>query len=365
MNKTWNLCVAVLIVTGLAMSSCSEGPKRFRRLVVYSPHGLEILQDLARLFEAQHQHEEVGIRAASYNIPSHSILRQIEEERVQPRCDVWWGGSALMFMEAKAGGLLDPCPAAEVATHLSLDLRDPDYYWLGTFVLPAVIVYNKAAIPDWEAPRDWDDLLNPKWKGRILIQDPVTTDVMAQIFCALIQTRSGGTGNPEAGYEWLRNLESNVLTHTANTEHLFAELNEGKQAALTIWTLSDVVVQRHRYNYNLGYVIPESGTPVLTEGVALIRGSSHLETGKLFVEFVTSADMQLYMADPKNGYYRIPTRNDLGDRLPEWLKGVDVRDMLRKMPIDWSIVRRDRAEWIKYWDEQIRNKNLPEDKSVG
>ena len=99
--------------------------------------------------------------------------------------------------------------------------------------------------------------------------------------------------------------------------------------------------------------------------MALIRGCSHLETGKEFVEFVTSADMQLYLADPKSGYYRIPTRDDLGDRLPGWLKGVDVRDMLRKMPIDWNIVRRDRAEWIKYWDEKIRNKDLPRETPVG
>jgi len=357
--------MAVLIGIGLVVSGCSKGPRRYHHLVVYSPHGLEIVQDIAQRFELQHQNDEIGIRTASFSIPSHAILRQIEEERVQPRCDVWWGGSSLMFMEAKADGLLDPCPAAEVAAHLSLDLRDPDYYWLGTFVLPAVIVYNKAAIPDWEAPRDWEDLLNPKWKGRILIQDPVISEAMGQIFAALIQARSGSSGNPDAGYEWLRNLESNVLAHTENTDHLFARLNEGNPAAITIWTLPDVVVQRHRYNYNLGYVIPESGTPVLTEGVALIRGCSHLETGKEFVEFVTSADMQLYLADPKSGYYRIPTRDDLGDRLPGWLKGVDVRDMLRKMPIDWNIVRRDRAEWIKYWDEKIRNKDLPRETPIG
>jgi len=35
------------------------------------------------------------------------------------------------------------------------------------------------------------------------------------------------------------------------------------------------------------------------------------------------------------------------------------------MPIDWNIVRRDRAEWIKYWDEKIRNKDLPRETPVG
>ena len=45
-----------------------------------------------------------------------------------------------------------------------------------------MLVYNSAAVPAAEAPQDWDDLLDPKWKGKILIRDPLASGTMRTVW---------------------------------------------------------------------------------------------------------------------------------------------------------------------------------------
>src|SRR3989304_7565212 len=46
-------------------------------------------------------------------------------------------------------------------------LRDHDGYWVGGFIAPMVLMYNTKLVTSKEAPASFEDLLDPKWKGRI------------------------------------------------------------------------------------------------------------------------------------------------------------------------------------------------------
>jgi len=53
--------------------------------------------------------------------------------------------------------------------------------------------------------------------------------------------------------------------------------------------------------------------------------------------------------------YRLPARNDLpADSLPEWVR--DVRSHMVVADMDWDLLARHGAEWMRYWDEQVRGK---------
>jgi len=45
-------------------------------------------------------------------------------------------------------------------------LKDHDGYWTSLYVRLYVIAYNTKLVSQREAPRDWWDLLDPKWKGK-------------------------------------------------------------------------------------------------------------------------------------------------------------------------------------------------------
>ncbi|MGH7847562.1 MAG: ABC transporter substrate-binding protein, partial [Candidatus Binatia bacterium] len=45
--------------------------------------------------------------------------------------------------------------------------KDPDGYWVASNINGLVVVYNTNLVSAAEAPKNWEDLLNPKWKGAI------------------------------------------------------------------------------------------------------------------------------------------------------------------------------------------------------
>jgi iron(III) transport system substrate-binding protein len=47
---------------------------------------------------------------------------------------------------------------------------DQQGYWLGLYLVPYAITYNTMLVPKGAAPKSFDDLLNPKWKGQISLE---------------------------------------------------------------------------------------------------------------------------------------------------------------------------------------------------
>jgi len=45
--------------------------------------------------------------------------------------------------------------------------KDPEGYWVASNINGIVVVYNTSLVSAAEAPKNWDDLLNPKWRGSI------------------------------------------------------------------------------------------------------------------------------------------------------------------------------------------------------
>ena len=98
------------------------------------------------------------------------------------------------------------------------------------------------------------------------------------------------------------------------------------------------------------YAVPASGTPVITDGIAIIRGAPNPEEAKRFYEFVTTPESPAYAATK---YYRIPVRTDL-DRaqLPGWMN-----EPFTRLEMDWELLRKNGGDWLRYWDTEIRDRN--------
>ena len=57
---------------------------------------------------------------------------------------------------------------------------------------PSGIMYNKNAVSAADAPKNWQDLLGPKWKGRIILTDPTSSPAFVDLWWA-VSRRNGGT----------------------------------------------------------------------------------------------------------------------------------------------------------------------------
>jgi len=89
---------------------------------------------------------------------------------------------------------------------------------------------------------------------------------------------------------------------------------------------------------------------VLTDAVAIIGNSKHPKAAEAFYEFVTNLQSSVLLA---HEHYRIPTRNDIPEKsLPKWISETKITPM----EIDWKVMGEKEAEWMKYWDENIKEK---------
>ncbi len=327
--------VTALIVLVLASGCSNDGREN---LVVYSPHGKEMLSAAEDAFEAKYPMIDVQW----LDMGGQDAFDRIRTERNNPQASIWWGGSSVAFDLAAKEGLLDKYEPSW-SDHVLDDARDAASFWFGTFYTPEVIAFNSTTLTRETAPQDWDELLDEKWADRILIRYPLQSATMRTIYGAMIQRQP----STEAGYNWLARLDLNVKTYTANPIQLYLGLARG-EGDVTVWNLPDIRLQADKNGYPFDYVFPSSGSPVLTDGIAVVAGAKNLTGARKFYEFVTSDSA---MVDQATRFYRIPVRNDLPmDTLPEWI----TRDKFKAMEIDWIELSEKGPKWMQFWDENIK-----------
>jgi iron(III) transport system substrate-binding protein len=278
---------------------------------------------------------------------SQEILDRIRSERGNPQADVWYGGPTVMFDRGVAESLLAPYRPSWADRVGPLGVGPDDLYW-PVYRTPAVIAYNAEAVTAADAPKDWDEVLEPQWRGKVLIRDPIASGTMRAIWGLFLVRSIAATGDTAAGMTFLRKLDGQTKAYALNPAILMERLSR-QEGVLTLWDLPDVLIDRSR-GLPLGYVFPTSGTVVIDDPIALVRGARQPEAAKLFIDYVGSVEGQLLAA---RAVFRLPARRDLPpDSVPDWVGEVE-RSMVTA-PMDWPRLARDGAEWMRYWDRHVR-----------
>lgn len=336
MSRSLTLCLALL-------TACSG--ERRTPLVIYSPHGRDLLGLFERRFEALHP--DVDVRWL--DMGSQEVYDRLRSERANPQADVWFGGPATIFARGVADSLLEayrPTWAGAIAAHG----RGPGDFYFAVYETPVVIVYAEQALTPAQAPQDWEDLLDPKWKGKVLIRDPLASGTMRAVWGMIIERGLKATGDTAAGFQWLRRLDAQTKEYVLNGPLLDTKIVR-QEGLVTAWDLPDILLNK-RDGLQLGYRFPTSGTPVIEDAIAVVRNARHRDLARAFVEFAGSPEAQLLAT---REVYRLPARLDLPpDSLPEWAR--EVRREMKVADVDWDVLAARGADWMRYWDEHVRGK---------
>ncbi len=323
------------------VSACGDGRIP---LTIYSPHGRDHLTLLEHDFEQRHP--EVDVRWL--DLGSQEVLDRLRLERVNPQADLWFGGPTTLFARGVAESLLAPYRPTWAGSVDSSGIGPRDLYF-PVYRTPAIIMYNNIAVPDSAAPRDWDEVLEPRWRDRVLIRDPVASGTMRAIWGLIIQRGLRLTGDTAWGMAWLRRLDGQTRAYALSPALLDAKLAR-QEGLVTLWDLPDALIARSK-GMPFGYVFPRSGTAVIDDAIGLVRDARQPDVARTFIEYVGSVEGQLLAAEK---VFRLPARHDLPlARVPAWVAEVE-RDMVAE-PIDWGLLARDGSKWMGYWDQHVRN----------
>lgn len=312
-------------------------------LVVYSPHGRDLLELLEDAFEAKNPNVDVQW----LDMGSQEVYDRVRSEASNPQADVWFGGPAQIFARGAEEGLLEPYRPAWVAA-VSAESRHPEDLYFGAYRTAPVLVYNTDEVAEADAPTDWDDLLDPRWDDEILIRDPLASGTMRTMFSMIIARSIRDTGSPDAGFEWLRQLDAQTREYIQNPALMMQKLIRG-EGLVTVWELTDMLLQQQRGN-PLDFKFPTSGTPVIVDSIGLVAGAPHPKVAKAYIDFVGSREAQELAARTA---LRLPARNDLpAEKLPEW-----AREVMRELvpaELDWQLIEQNGDDWMRTWNRQVR-----------
>ncbi len=147
-------------------------------------------------------------------------------------------------------------------------------------VLSVVIGYNKNEVTKADLPADWDDLLDPKYKGKIVMSDP-TASTFYPYFLQWL--------SDEFGDDMVKKLGQQDLEY-ADAATGRNQLSAG-QVAFNIPTFGSAMEDSIATGAPVEYYIPESTTAVeICIGVSSEKFAPQPNAAKLFAHYVTSEE---------------------------------------------------------------------------
>ncbi|MCT1996900.1 extracellular solute-binding protein [Brachybacterium muris] len=310
---------------------------------IYTARDSALAEKVVADFEAAHPEWE-GM-ATILTLGAQEALERVRAEKSNPQGDIWWGGTRQQLSQGAADGVLAPAPQ-EVVDAIPEQYRDPEGLWVGEMLLAELFMINTEMISGDEIPADWDDLLGEEYAGNIVIRDVEASGTMRAIYCAMIDRLYDEAGSPEAGYEWLLGLDKNTATYAANPTDMYQRVSR-QEAAISLWNLQDIMLQKNGDFPMFDAVVPTSGAPMLVDGLAKIADGPGGAGADAFISYLLSPEVQTSMAEE---YYQIPAIEL--EQQPQWLADLG----LTEMEVDWDRIAENEEEWIGHWASSIKGK---------
>jgi iron(III) transport system substrate-binding protein len=160
-----SLVLSILFVVGCTSNEeTTETKKEEQSVNLYTDRHYEADQQIFDAFT-----KETGIKVNVVSAKSDEILERLIREGKNTQADLLYTTDAGRLGLAKSKGMLSPVESDVLSQNIPANLRDADKEWFGLTVRARVIVYAK----DRVNPQDlstYEDLANPKWKGKILVR---------------------------------------------------------------------------------------------------------------------------------------------------------------------------------------------------
>jgi len=248
-------------------------------LVWYGTSSVESMEGWANQFR-----ETTGTAVETFRAGGIKLTQKFEAELAagQLRCSVIDNASVGVFMDWVDRGLVEKYDSPEAAAYPE-DIRAPGYWTPVKGLLP-LISYNRDSIPDEEAPKTWEDILDPKWRGKMVIADAAESGSAMHWFAAMMK---------HYGKEFMVELSKQDVLVRQSSGAVTETVTSGERP-LSPLSLEYATFEAIEAGANLQLVIPEEGVPMTYVVMGIPKGAPNLEAGKQFLDFALSAKAQAW-----------------------------------------------------------------------
>jgi iron(III) transport system substrate-binding protein len=335
---TFVLLSALLLALGCTQSRAADidaaliaAAKKEGHVTFYTPLIVDqIARPLTQAFSKKY-----GISADFLRMDSDAVVLRILNEYRAKR------GAADVFTTSLGIQALIQSGAARKFRSVSADalpsgFKDPNGYWVAdrVYVLEPAVNTKLVAAPDY--PKSYDDLLAPKWAGRMVWRPNNLTGATGFIGNILL-----GLGE-EKGMEFLRKLaRQKMISLQMSDRAVLDQVVAGEYPLALAMTNHNVEISR-KDGAPVAWM-PLEPTIIFSEQMGVTALGPHPKAGLLFLEYTMSREgQQLFQ---KAGY--IPARSDVPPLNPKLLPAANGLKSFVATP---DIVEKNR----KHWDDVYR-----------
>jgi iron(III) transport system substrate-binding protein len=154
-----------------------------------------------------------------------------------------------------------------------------------------VLVGNKDLLAKrgLKMPESWMDLLDPRWKGEVVMPSPVSSSTAFMINASFLQLYGW-----EKGWDYLERLDKNVAQYTRSGNAPLEHVGRGEYM-LGI-TSDEKVPQRLQQGFPIHWSVPKEGIGYEGNILAILKGTRQLEAAKRVVNFAGTEKFQRWFA---------------------------------------------------------------------
>ena len=262
-----------------------EAAKKEGKVIHYTSVDLPLAEKVAKAFEAKYP----GIAVRIERTGAERVFTRIAQERGSNihACDVVQSSDAAHFVVWKRDGILAPYVPEDVAKFYPAEHRDADGQSASWRIWLSIIARNTNLVKAEDGPKSFADLLDPKWKGKIVKAHP---GYSGTIMTATYQMQR------DLGWSWFEQLAKQNIMQVQSSADPPKKLEIGERA---------VMADGNEYNI---FQMKEAGRPVepiyAAEGSPLIIGpngifktSPNPNAARLFQSFCFSREAQQLIID--------------------------------------------------------------------
>jgi iron(III) transport system substrate-binding protein len=161
--------------------------------------------------------------------------------------------------------------------------KDPDGKWYGWSYWFNLLAVNTDILEKkgLDMPQSWEDLLDPQYKGEIVLPDPGTSGT-AFLFVSTIMQIMG----EEKGWEYLKKLDENVAQYTKSGTAPAQMVAQGEYAIGITW--DQAVFERIEEGYPLEAVFPSEGVGYSLDVVWMFKDANNKDKVKKIIDYIGS-----------------------------------------------------------------------------
>jgi iron(III) transport system substrate-binding protein len=286
------LGVAVLSMPALAAAPAPtsltpalvEAAKKDGNVVFYTSIELQTAEKLAQAFEKAYP----GIKVQVERNGCERIVQRLQQERQSGihAADVVECSDMTALLDWKKQGWLAAFVPADVEKWPA-EQRDSDGFFAAERFTLAPIEYNTRMVKPEEAPKSFADLLDPKWKGKIVKAHPGYSGTIMTVTYEITR---------DLGWDYLKRLGQQQVMQVQSAAEPPKKVAQGERPVAADGG-EYLPLQMIDKGAPIALVYPTEGTPSIPGGAGVVVDAPHSNAARLFALYLFSRDGQQLLSD--------------------------------------------------------------------